>query len=89
MQPRDGLVPEQSPDALDRLEVLPVANGPDPAAVEERLVDSEVEPVARSFHARPVEGARASLDGNAAAARAAKRGVVDSVLEEQEVDPRV
>jgi hypothetical protein len=89
MQPRDALVPKKSADALDRPEVLPVPHGPDAPAVHKGLMDGEIEPVARSLHARAVEGAIPAADGDPAAARTAEGVVVDTVLEEQELDPRV
>jgi hypothetical protein len=89
MQPRDALVPKKSADALDRLEVIAVPNGPDSSAVEKGLMDGEVEAVAGGLHARPVERALPTADGDAAAARAPEGVVVDSVAEQQQVDPRV
>jgi hypothetical protein len=89
MQPRDGLVPKKSADSLDRLEVLPVPDGPDAATMHEGLVDSEVEPVAGGLHAGAVQRARSAADGDATATRAPERLVVDSVLEEQQLDARI
>jgi hypothetical protein len=89
MQPRDGLVPKKGADALDRAEILPVPHGPDAPAVHEGLVDREVEPVGRSLHARAVERALPAADRDPAAARTAEGVAVDTVLEEQELDPRV
>jgi hypothetical protein len=89
MQPRDGLVPKQSANSTDRLEIHPVPHRPDASAVHEGLVDHEVEAMAGSLHAGAVERARTTADCDAAAPGTAERFVVDSVLEEQQVDPSV
>ena len=83
MQPRDGLVPKQSADTLDGVEILSVPHRPDPTAVNEGLVDREVQPVAGGLHARPVERALSSNDRDAAAAGTPEGVVVDAVPEEQ------
>jgi hypothetical protein len=87
MQPRDGLVPKKSADSPDRLEVRPVPHGPDASAVDQGLVDREVEAMAGGLHAGAVERARTPVDRDTATPGTAERVVVDSVLEEQQVDP--
>jgi hypothetical protein len=52
-------------------------------------MDGEVEAVAGRLHARPVERALPTADGDAAAAGAPKGVVVDSVPEQQQIDTRV
>src|SRR5919202_1079023 len=66
-----------------------VLDGPHATAVDKRLVNCEIEPLVRMFHARAVERALAVVDRDAAATGAAGRGVVDAFLEEQEVDATV
>ena len=89
MQPRDGLVPKKRADSLDRPEVLPVPHGPDAAAMDESLVHGEIETVRGDLHAGAVQRARSAADGDAAAAGTPEGLMVDSVLEEQQLDPRV
>src|SRR5438132_1594710 len=59
------------------------------AAVGERLVDGEVDAVAALLHRRPVERALPALRAEPPALRALPRGVVDTVLDEQELDAAV
>ena len=89
MQPRDGLVPKKGADALDRPEILAMLHGPDTASVQEGLVHRKIEPVAGNLHAGAVERTRPPSDGDPAAARAAESLVIDAVLEEQQIDPRI
>src|SRR5439155_27382133 len=51
---RDGSVTQDGADALDRVEVLALAQSPDRPTVGERLVHREVEPVAALLLLRPV-----------------------------------
>ena len=89
MQPRDGLVPKKRADSLDRPEVLPVPHGPDAAAMDESLVHGEIETVRRDLHAGAVERARPASDGDPTAAGTPESLVVDALLKEQQIDPRV
>src|SRR5205823_2298684 len=80
------LITEQRPDALDGLEVVAAQHRPRRAAVRERLVDREVEPVLTRLELRAVERALAGLEREPAAGRAAPRAPVAAVLVEQQLD---
>src|SRR5688572_11916509 len=82
-------VPKKGADPLDRLKVLPAANGPHGSAVRERLVHGEVEPAFVRLEAGPVEGTLPALGGDAAASWTLKRLPVDAVLEEKDLDAPV
>src|SRR5688500_1395663 len=84
----DGIpsVSQERADPLDGREILAVLHGPDGAAMRERLVDGEVEPVLGALHARPVDRALSVLDGDTAAARASRSRMVGPLLEEQDGD---
>src|SRR5919109_1368983 len=88
---RDGTpsVSQERADALDGLEVMVMAHGPDRPTVDERLVHGEVEAVVRPLHARAVERALAVLDGDSPAARTARGCVAGAFLEEEQVDAPV
>src|SRR5215831_2740114 len=82
-------VAQDRADALDRLEVLALLEGPDRAAVSQRLVQGEIEPVAALLHLRPVERAVPRLGGDPAASGALPGLVLRAVLEEEQLDPTV
>ena len=84
-----ALVPQEGADALDGSEVLLVADRPDGAPVRERLVHGEVQTRVRFFEPRPVQRATASVDRSPAAGGAAEGRVVDTVLEQQQLDTPV
>jgi len=66
-----------------------VLHGPDGSAVDERLVNGEVQPVIRALHARPIEWTLAALSRHTAAVRAAGGRPVRALLEEEEFDTLV
>ena len=66
-----------------------VLHGPDGSAVDERLVNREVQPVIRALHARPVEWTLAVLSRYAAAVGAAGGRPVRALPEEEQFDPLV
>src|SRR5207249_2748953 len=83
------LVTKERADALDGLEVLVVLDSPHGPAVDERLVDREIETVVRAFHARPVEWTLALFDGEAPASRAAGGRMASALLEKEQLDTAV
>src|SRR5439155_12030350 len=83
------LEPQQSGDAADRLEIVPVADDVHGAAVRERLVQCEVETAVTALHRRPVERAAPVRHLRASARRALVGGLVGAVLDEQELDAAV
>src|SRR5207244_4308946 len=87
--PRGASVAEHGADALDRVEVLALAQRPDRPAVGKRLVHCEVEPVLALLHARAVQRTRPTLRGETPARRALPGMVVGPVLEEQQLDAPV
>jgi thioredoxin reductase (NADPH) len=66
-----------------------VLHRPDGSAVDQRLVNGEVQPVIRALHARPVERALAALGRNTAATRTAGGRPVRALLEEEQFDALV
>ncbi len=66
-----------------------VLNGPNGSAVDECLVNGEVQPVIRALHARPIERALADPGRDTAATRAAGGGPVRALLEEEKFDAPV
>jgi thioredoxin reductase (NADPH) len=66
-----------------------VLDGPDGSAVDERLVNGEVQPVIRALHARPVEWTLAALSRDTAAVRAAGGRPVRALPEKKEFDTLV
>src|SRR5215217_7379799 len=84
-----ALVAEERPDALDGIEVAMVLDGPDGSAVDERLVNGEVQPVIRALHARPVEWTLAALSRDTAAVRAAGGRPVRALPEKKQFDTLV
>jgi thioredoxin reductase (NADPH) len=66
-----------------------VLHRPDGSAVDECLVNGEIQPVIRTLHARPVERALAGLGRDTAAARAPGGWPVRALLEEEEFDALV
>src|SRR5205823_4756927 len=86
---RRRLVPQQRADALDRREIVVVADRPQGAAVRERLVHREVEACFDPLQTRAVERAASVLEGCASALRAAKRRPVRAFPEQQQLDAAV
>ena len=66
-----------------------VLDGPDGSAVDERLVNGEVQPVIRALHARPVEWTLAALSRDTAAVRAAGGRPVRALPEKKQFDTLV
>jgi thioredoxin reductase (NADPH) len=66
-----------------------VLDGPDGSAVDERLVNGEVQPVIRALHARPVEWTLAALSRDTAAVRAAGGRPVRALPEKKQFDSLV
>ena len=66
-----------------------VLDGPNGSAVDERLVNGEVQPVIRALHARPVEWTLAALRRDTAAVRAAGGGPVRALPEKKQFDTLV
>src|SRR5207247_6141933 len=82
-------VTQYGADALDRVEVLVLAQRPDRAAVGKRLVHCEIQPVPALLHLRAVQRAVPGLRGHAPARRALPGAVIGSVVEEQQLDAPV
>src|ERR671937_2242917 len=86
---RARLVAQQGADALDGVEVVPLADRPDRAAVGERLAAGEIEPGVVRLHPRAVERARAAVAAEPSAGGTLPGGAVRAVLEEKELDAAV
>src|ERR671918_1501472 len=83
------LVAEQCADSLDRVEVAALSDGADGAAVDERLVDGEVEALRARLHPGAVERAAAVVRARAAAARALEGVAIRPVLVQEDLNAAV
>jgi hypothetical protein len=66
-----------------------VTKGEHLAAVDEDLVDCQIETLAALLHLRAVERATPTRDADAAARRADTRRLLDAFLEQEALDARV